>query len=78
MIERCMCGDTDCPSCGSAQGTYRPRKRIPPAAREYLSIIGRVGGQATGKAKVRGDAAYYKRIAGLAAAARARKRKERP
>lgn len=21
-IDRCMCGDTECPSCGSAQGTY--------------------------------------------------------
>jgi hypothetical protein len=21
---RCMCGDTECPSCGSAQGTYPP------------------------------------------------------
>lgn len=20
----CMCGDTECPSCGSAQGTYSP------------------------------------------------------
>jgi hypothetical protein len=20
----CMCGDTECPSCGTAQGTYRP------------------------------------------------------
>ena len=21
--ERCMCGDTECPSCGAAQGTYQ-------------------------------------------------------
>ena len=24
MTDRCMCGDTQCPSCGSAQGTYEP------------------------------------------------------
>ena len=22
MVERCMCGDTECPSCGGSQGTY--------------------------------------------------------
>ena len=22
MVERCTCGDTECPSCGAAQGTY--------------------------------------------------------
>lgn len=29
MTDRCLCGDTDCPSCGTAQGTYRERY-IPP------------------------------------------------
>ena len=24
---RCECGDTECPSCGTAQGTYRPKPR---------------------------------------------------
>lgn len=22
-MDRCTCGDTECPSCGTAQGTYR-------------------------------------------------------
>lgn len=26
----CLCGDTDCPSCGRAQGTYRERERPDP------------------------------------------------
>jgi len=42
---------------------------------EYMAQIGSKGGKATGKAKVRGSAAYYERISKLAAAARAKKRR---
>lgn len=38
--------------------------------RAYLAGIGRKGGEKTGKAKVRGDAAYYKKIARKAVKAR--------
>lgn len=40
---------------------------------EYLASIGSKGGKATGASKVRGDAAYYKRISKKAAQARKRK-----
>lgn len=41
------------------------------AVRRYLKDIGRMGGRAgTGKAKVRGDRAYYERISAMAAKAR--------
>jgi hypothetical protein len=42
--------------------------------KKYLASIGSKGGKATGKAKVRGDADYYKRISKKAAAARKAKR----
>ena len=42
--------------------------------RDYLANIGSKGGKATGKAKVRGDTDYYKRISQKAAAARKAKR----
>jgi hypothetical protein len=29
MSERCTCGDTSCPSCGTAQGTYVAKAEIP-------------------------------------------------
>jgi hypothetical protein len=38
--------------------------------KEYLASIGSKGGKATGKAKVRGDTDYYKRISAKAAQAR--------
>jgi hypothetical protein len=41
---------------------------------DYLASIGSKGGKATGKAKVRGDSDYYKRISAKAAEARAKKR----
>lgn len=45
--------------------------------KKYLSAIGRKGGKAaSGAAKVRGDAEYYKAISKKAAAARRRKREE--
>lgn len=34
------------------------------AVREYLQDIGRRGGKARGKAKVRGDSAYYRELIG--------------
>ena len=37
---------------------------------KYLASIGSKGGKATGASKVRGDAAYYKRISRKAAKAR--------
>jgi hypothetical protein len=43
--------------------------------KDYLSQIGSKGGRSgTGKAKVRGDADYYKRISAKAAKARKAKR----
>jgi hypothetical protein len=42
--------------------------------KDYLASIGSKGGRATGKAKLRGDADYYKRISKKAAAARKAKR----
>ena len=42
---------------------------------EHLRKAGQKGGQATGKAKVRGDKAYYQRISKQAVAARKAKRK---
>ena len=30
--ERCSCGDTACPSCGTAQGTYQPKGDALPVA----------------------------------------------
>lgn len=42
--------------------------------RAYLAGIGRKGGEATGKSKVRGDAAYYKKIARKAVKARKAKK----
>jgi hypothetical protein len=42
--------------------------------REYLASLGKKGGETTGKSKVRGDSAYYKRISAKAAAARKAKR----
>jgi hypothetical protein len=42
--------------------------------KDYLAEIGRRGGQAKGKAKVRGDSEYYKRISAKAAKARKAKR----
>ena len=41
----------------------------------YLASIGSKGGRATGKAKVRGDAEYYRTISQKAAKARKAKRK---
>ena len=43
--------------------------------KDYLATIGSKGGKATGKAKVRGDAEYYRRISQKAAEARKRNRK---
>jgi hypothetical protein len=40
---------------------------------DYLASIGSKGGKATGKAKVRGDAEYYRKISKKAAEARKRK-----
>ena len=40
---------------------------------EYLASIGSRGGKATGKAKVRGDSAHYKRLAEKAVKARRKK-----
>ena len=42
--------------------------------KEHLRKAGAIGGLATGKAKVRGDANYYKRISAKAAKARKAKR----
>jgi hypothetical protein len=43
--------------------------------KRYLASIGSKGGRAgTGKSKLRGGSAYYKRISGLAAKARSRRR----
>jgi hypothetical protein len=42
--------------------------------KDYLASIGSKGGKATGKAKVRGDADYYRAISKKAAAARKAKR----
>jgi RNA binding exosome subunit len=44
--------------------------------REHLRKVGQKGGQAKGKAKVRGDKAYYQRISKQAAAARKAKAKK--
>lgn len=41
---------------------------------KYLAEIGKKGGKAKGKAKVRGDADYYREISKKAAAARQKKR----
>lgn len=37
---RCMCGDSQCPSCGSAQGTLEPRKtrKCRRATRRFLEV----------------------------------------
>jgi hypothetical protein len=40
--------------------------------RQYLASLGKIGGKTTGKAKVRGNSAYYKRLSAKAAAARKR------
>jgi hypothetical protein len=44
---------------------------------EHLRKAGQKGGKATGKAKVRGDAAYYQAISAKAAKARAKKAKHK-
>ena len=41
-MERCCCGDTQCPSCGVAQGTYR-LKKIEPRALGWSRGIRRFG-----------------------------------
>lgn len=47
---------------------------IPPTVKAYLATIGKRGGTAgTGRKKRRGDAEHYRRLAALAAQARARK-----
>lgn len=37
--ERCYCGDTECPSCGTAQGTYEP-KRVSPKGGTWITNTG--------------------------------------
>lgn len=44
---------------------------------KHLAAIGKKGGEAKGKTKVRGDAEYYSRIGKKAAAAKAKKAKQR-
>jgi general stress protein YciG len=41
--------------------------------RQYLASIGRKGGKATGKSKLRGGTDYYSRLGKLSAAVRRRK-----
>jgi hypothetical protein len=47
------------------------------SVKAYLAKIGSKGGKASGQSKVRGDAAYYKRISKKAAAARKAKAAKR-
>lgn len=35
----CLCGDTQCPSCGRAQGTYRARREPKPRPAKKVQLV---------------------------------------
>ena len=56
----CMCGDPLCPSCGTAQGTYRAPRRVPTRRTRPVPTFGDPGPTSTRYQK---RATYFARVA---------------